>query len=291
MASASAYWIQFNAESRCASKETLRSWSGSTSRGCQARFPRKASSAFVTNTGTSDDNTVVVFYSSQDCNPEDAIARVESGCVGIESENLEIKYQSFNVIRTFDSARITPISKNEFGYQHGGIKLYKGVEYRWLKQLDGSFRGVFPEEWDDATLKQRKVPTSVSWEIACKEIESACDELRHLRHDSSRKSFTDRNMPSAWRALIIWEALRLPVSLLLCMDMSYQGTRQGETGKPWWKCLLQRSGKWTGIFETQKRDIQEHSSESAMTEWWFKDFTSNQAAFQSEMSKKNTCPL
>ncbi|KAK6603477.1 hypothetical protein H4I96_06245 [Botrytis cinerea] len=162
MASASAYWIQFNAESRCASEETLRSWSGSTSRGCQARFPRKASSAFVTNTGTSDDNTVVVFYSSQDCNPENAIARVESGCVGIESENLEIKYQSFNVIRTFDSARITPISKNEFGYQHGGVKLYKGVEYRWLKQLDGSFRGVFPEEWDDAVLKQRKIPTSVS---------------------------------------------------------------------------------------------------------------------------------
>ncbi|TGO54216.1 hypothetical protein BOTNAR_0274g00100 [Botryotinia narcissicola] len=162
MTSASAYWIQFNAESKCASKETLRSWSGSTNRGCQARFSKTANSVFVMNTGTSDDNTVVVLYSSQDCNPESAIARVESGCVEIESENLGTKYQSFNVIRTFDSARITPVSKNEFGYQHGGRKLYKGVEYRWLKQLDGSFRGVFPEEWDDAILKQRKITISVS---------------------------------------------------------------------------------------------------------------------------------
>lgn len=103
----------------------------------------------------------MVFYTSQDCNPETAIARVENGCVGIESVNLGIKYQSFNVIRTFDSAGLTPISKNAFAYQHGGIALYKGVEYRWLKQDDGSFRGVVPEEWDDAVLKQRGITASV----------------------------------------------------------------------------------------------------------------------------------
>ncbi|KAF7896881.1 uncharacterized protein EAF01_009284 [Botrytis porri] len=61
IASTSAYWIQFNDESRCASKETQRSWSGSTSRGFQARFSKIASSAFVMNTGTSDDNIVVAF--------------------------------------------------------------------------------------------------------------------------------------------------------------------------------------------------------------------------------------
>ncbi|KAJ8067936.1 hypothetical protein OCU04_003518 [Sclerotinia nivalis] len=131
--SVSAYWIQFNSEPRCSSKEVLRSWSGSTSRGCQAQFSKSANSALVTNIGTSDDNTVVVFYTSQDRNPETAIARVENGCVGIESINLGIKYQSFNVIRTFDSAGLTPVSKNAFAYQHGGIALYKGVEYRWLR--------------------------------------------------------------------------------------------------------------------------------------------------------------
>lgn len=161
IASASAYWIQFNAEPRCTNKEILRSWNGSPSRGCQARFSKTANSALVTNMGSSDDNTVVVFYSSQDCNPENAIARVEDGCVRTESANLGMKYQSFNVIRTFDSARITPVSKNGFTYQHGGIALYKGVEYRWLKLADGSFRGVFPEEWDDAVLKQRGITASV----------------------------------------------------------------------------------------------------------------------------------
>ncbi|APA15746.1 hypothetical protein SS1G_09420 [Sclerotinia sclerotiorum 1980 UF-70] len=159
--SVSAYWIQFYSEPRCGSKEIIHSWSGSTRRGCQTRFSKSTNSALVTNIGTSDGNTVVVFYTSQDCNPETAIARVENGCVGIESVNLGIKYQSFNVIRTFDSAGLTPISKNAFAYQHGGIALYKGVEYRWLKQDDGSFRGVVPEEWDDAVLKQRGITASV----------------------------------------------------------------------------------------------------------------------------------
>ncbi|KAI9642544.1 hypothetical protein NHQ30_009349 [Ciborinia camelliae] len=165
IAPSSAYWIKFNSEPKCAGKEILQSWNGSPSRGCQARLSRlskTAHSAYVINTGTTDDNTVVVFYSSKDCNPESAIARVENGCARIESDGLGIKYQSFNVIRTFDSARITPVSKNGFGYQHGGIAPYKAVEYRWLKQLDGTFRGVFPEEWDDAVIKQRQAEKEIA---------------------------------------------------------------------------------------------------------------------------------
>ncbi|ESZ99479.1 hypothetical protein SBOR_0142 [Sclerotinia borealis F-4128] len=161
IASSSAYWIQFNSEPRCASKEILHTWNGTPNQGCQARIARTAYSAFITNTGTSDDNTVVVFYSTPDCNPESAITRVENGCVKIESENLEFEYQSFNVIRSFDSARMTPVEKNELGYQHGGMALYKGVEYRWLRQADGSFRGVLPEEWYDAVLKQRGITALV----------------------------------------------------------------------------------------------------------------------------------
>lgn len=160
VASSSAYWVHFNSKPRCAAKEAIRRWTGTSSRGCQARIPPAASSAFVLNVGTSDDNTVVVFYSSQDCDPESAIARVESGCAEIENAILGIKCQSFNVIRTFDTARVTPISKNGFGFQHGEMGLYKGVEYKWLKQADGSFRGVFPEEWDDAVIRQRGITTS-----------------------------------------------------------------------------------------------------------------------------------
>ncbi|QSZ32261.1 hypothetical protein DSL72_001835 [Monilinia vaccinii-corymbosi] len=161
IASSSAYWVKFYAEPKCRSAEISGAWRGTPSRGCQARIAQPASSAWVTNMGSSDDNTVVVFYSSHDCNPESAIVRVEDGCAGIESLGLGITYESFNVIRTFDSARVTPVSKNGFGFQHGGMARYKGVEYKWLKQADGSFRGVVSEEWDDAVLKKRGITASL----------------------------------------------------------------------------------------------------------------------------------
>lgn len=72
--------------------------------------------------------------------------------------------QSYMVIRTFDSARMTPVVKNSgvgdkrYGgemYKHGELGLYKEKEVRWLMVGEGKARGVVREEWDDAVVRRR----------------------------------------------------------------------------------------------------------------------------------------
>ncbi|KAM3068417.1 hypothetical protein ACMFMG_009554 [Clarireedia jacksonii] len=153
VSSSTAYWIKFHSGSKCTGDSLLRSHISSTNQACQTRSASKAISAFVTNTGSSDDNAVVVFYASKNCDPKTAIARVEDGCTRVKS--LDVSYGSFNVIHAHEKGRDTPVSKNGEAFSDGGMGTYKSKEYKWQKTINGEAKGVIAREWNDAivTLK------------------------------------------------------------------------------------------------------------------------------------------
>jgi hypothetical protein len=70
-------------------------------------------------------------------------------------KNLDISYGSFNVIYAHDAGRDTPVSKNGEAFSNGGMRNYKGQEYKWQKTLNGQAKGVVTREWDDAIVKSK----------------------------------------------------------------------------------------------------------------------------------------
>ncbi|PQE13527.1 hypothetical protein CJF32_00005436 [Rutstroemia sp. NJR-2017a WRK4] len=153
ISSSTAFWIQFHSDAKCTGDSLIRSHISHANQACQTRSASKATSAFVTNTGSSDDNTVVVFYSSMNCDPNTAIARVEDGCTTVK--NRAFNYGSFNVIYAHETGRDTPVSKNGEAFSDGGIATYKGKEYKWQKTLNGEAKGVVTREWEDAIVKAK----------------------------------------------------------------------------------------------------------------------------------------
>ena len=175
-----AFKLEFFLEPNCAG-EFLGSWVGGEAQGCHQNFVGEAEGVVVQSTGKVDDNTVVAFYSSNDCNPSKAISEANAGCIAIDSFAAE--YKSFNVIGSSDSTgakvRRSPRSMTKLARddtansttgddqdnittqhsteslldsrvrEHGEISDYQGKTYKWQQVAQGSWRGINPEDWDD----------------------------------------------------------------------------------------------------------------------------------------------
>ena len=128
-----------------------------------------------------DDNTVVTFYSSDDCNLSNAISEANVGCIAVDSFAAE--YKSFNVVGSGDTtgakARRSPNTKTKLARrgiansthaksendistqnstenlldsrarEHGETSDYLGKTYKWQQIAQDSWRGINPEDWDD----------------------------------------------------------------------------------------------------------------------------------------------
>lgn len=167
-----AFILSFYPEDNCAG-EDLGQWIGGPNQGCTTTFAGQdlgqASGIIVQSTGPIDDGTIVVFYSSPDCNPSNAVDEADNGCLSVN--DFAGNAQSWNVIpleeykmrksrrSLIDSA---PTEKREterrdadsspsnpYGYEHGQIASYGGQSYKWHQVASGIWRGINPEDWDD----------------------------------------------------------------------------------------------------------------------------------------------
>jgi hypothetical protein len=113
-----------------------------------------AEGVLIQSTGSVDDNTLVRFYSSNNCAPGTEIAEGNSNCIGVDNE-LDGAYGSFKVV-----ASTTPIasttrkgrrssSKRPLIY-HGSLAAFDGITYRWQQITSNGWAGILPEQWDDS---------------------------------------------------------------------------------------------------------------------------------------------
>jgi hypothetical protein len=164
--SSSAFVLDFYLEDNCAG-EDLGNWIGGPNQGCQTSFDGvdlgQASGVTVQSTGPIDDGTIVVFYSSPDCNPDNAVVEADNSCLSIN--DFADTAESWNVITLYEykrrirrravsepahmEARVATSSSNPYGYEHGQVSQYGGKTYKWQQVANGVWRGINPEDWDD----------------------------------------------------------------------------------------------------------------------------------------------
>jgi hypothetical protein len=164
VSSSSAFKLSFYLEDNCAG-EDLGISIGGPQQGCSTSINGEslgqASGVVVSSTGPVDDGTIVVFYSSNDCDPSNAVAQADNGCLSIN--DFAYTTQSWNVITLEEYKRrrsvveSTPIeartdtsSPNPYGYEHGKLADYGGKTYRWHQLASDVYRGINPEDWDDS---------------------------------------------------------------------------------------------------------------------------------------------
>jgi hypothetical protein len=159
----SAFYLSFYDEDNCAGEE-LGIWIRGPNQGCWTQFAGQdlgqASSVTVSSTGPIDDNTIVVFYSSTDCDLGNAVAAADNGCLGIN--DFAAISRSWNVIlnikdkqrrrgrslvdrlqgRTSSAAPVMP-------YEHGQVATYANKTYKWHQVAQGALQGINLEDWDD----------------------------------------------------------------------------------------------------------------------------------------------
>src|ERR1700738_2266245 len=82
-------------------------WIGGPNQGCWTQFGGQdlgqAASVTVSSTGPIDNNTLVVFYSSTDCDAGKAVAAADNGCLSIN--DFAATSRSWNVIYSTEDKR------------------------------------------------------------------------------------------------------------------------------------------------------------------------------------------
>lgn len=177
-----AFKVSFYDGPNCAG-EFLGTWVGGEGQGCRQDYVGLSEGVVVESTGSVDDNTVVAFYSSNDCNPSNAVGEADGGCIAVDS--FASSYQSFNVIGSSDSegaktrrrrnniAKLTRSTEDNAdsnlqdsesaviardssetlldtrAREHGEVSDYLGKTYKWQQVAQDSWRGINPEDWDD----------------------------------------------------------------------------------------------------------------------------------------------
>ncbi|KAF2152068.1 hypothetical protein K461DRAFT_313817 [Myriangium duriaei CBS 260.36] len=145
---AHAFNIEFWGESNCAGAP-VGTFNGGTNQGCQQLVIGTAEGAIIT-ADSSDDGTVVVFYSSDNCDLETVVGESDNGCIAIDS--FASQYKSFNVIPSAGQGRsrvMNTVAENPYGYEHGKLATYGNVTYRWHQIGANGWQGISPEQWDD----------------------------------------------------------------------------------------------------------------------------------------------
>ena len=210
-----AFQVSFYDGPNCAG-EFFGTWIGGEGQGCRQEFVGEAEGVVVQSTGAVDDNTVVAFYSSDDCDLSTAIGEANVGCIAID--DFAAAYRSFNVIGSSDStgakvrrgrnvnakvarhdpaepvhadgesrtiARDTaeqlPDSRTR---EHGEISDYLGKTYKWQQVAQDSWRGINPEDWDDNVhfSSDRKLDTTllpITTDVSARDL-SEIDERNFL---------------------------------------------------------------------------------------------------------------
>ena len=168
--SVSAFHVDFYLSPQCAG-EFLGRRTGGTERRCGNGLVGQAEGALITKSSPADHDTVVAFYSSDDCNPENIIGEADSGCIAVDS--FASRYKSWNIIGggnrppprikrsqeakvqqrapvPADDSTSTPAGVfNARLREHGEISDYFGKDMKWQQVADGMWRGINPDEWDD----------------------------------------------------------------------------------------------------------------------------------------------
>jgi len=77
-----AYEFTFYSEKGCQGAQAPTPvWVGGPNEGCRRENGGAAQSVFVKSTGDVDNNFMAVFFGSDDCNPDNEIGHLDSGCI------------------------------------------------------------------------------------------------------------------------------------------------------------------------------------------------------------------
>ncbi|KAI9748420.1 MAG: hypothetical protein M4579_007234 [Chaenotheca gracillima] len=192
-AAAQAFKVDFYNSDNCAG-EFVGEFIGGTGQGCRTDYVGVSEGALVQSTGPVDDGFSVAFYSSNDCNPGNAVAEADNNCVEIDSE--VGAYMSFNVIggqtgggfkkraevinenrkkikRDVAEKREAAAAEKQLRsvvkraaspgtIQHGDFGDVDGKTYRYHQVANGVWRGVDPNDWDDKVHVKNDAALNVS---------------------------------------------------------------------------------------------------------------------------------
>lgn len=122
-----------------------------------------AGGVVIESTGPVDDNTMVVFYRTGDCNPDDEIAQGNIDCIRVANEGLP-EYLSFNIVAEPTNPAVRApskargLSRNQaradtipdvVSFSHGDTYLADGQKYRMHQIYSTGFFAIPEEEWDE----------------------------------------------------------------------------------------------------------------------------------------------